>query len=299
MTLRDRLLAWAQLLRLPNLFTVPGDPLAGFAIATLGRDADPRLALLAATSAGCFYLGGLVLNDLLDLAEDRRERPRRPLPSGRVSVPAAQFAVFLLFLAGFALVMPAGRKTLGAAVGLAVLVVAYNSPLRRVPALGPVLMGSCRAASFFLGVVAGYQRDASPVPLLMTGLETLLIYIAGVTLLARQETTGRHPGFGAGLPPAAMVVGLLVVAVLSPPAGAGAWAGFLLAGAGVVVLSVDANRCMRVKGRVEPPMIGQLISALVFWQAAQLFATGRPLWALLILACWPLSRLLARRVYQS
>ena len=42
--------AWLQLFRVPNLFTVPGDPLAGFLIATGGR-LDSR-ALCAVPNGG-------------------------------------------------------------------------------------------------------------------------------------------------------------------------------------------------------------------------------------------------------
>ena len=71
---------WLRLLRFPNLFTVPGDPLAGFFLA--GAAAPPGNALLAVGAALCFYVCGLVLNDLVDVGEDARERPGRPLPAG-------------------------------------------------------------------------------------------------------------------------------------------------------------------------------------------------------------------------
>ncbi|NBV85120.1 MAG: hypothetical protein EBS01_02380 [Verrucomicrobia bacterium] len=74
---------WLQLFRAPNLFTVPGDPIAGYLIAYAGFF-DTSIVFVTMASLA-FYGAGLLLNDLIDIAEDRAERPNRPLPSGQVS----------------------------------------------------------------------------------------------------------------------------------------------------------------------------------------------------------------------
>ena len=43
----------------------------------------PFLLLLLASA--CLYCGGMVWNDYFDRAQDKLERPSRPIPSGRVS----------------------------------------------------------------------------------------------------------------------------------------------------------------------------------------------------------------------
>ncbi|NEC73471.1 UbiA family prenyltransferase, partial [Streptomyces rochei] len=83
----------AELLRLPALFTVPGDALAG-AAATGARPG--RRTLLAIGSSLCLYEAGMALNDWADRAEDAVERPHRPLPSGRVRPAAALTAAGVL-----------------------------------------------------------------------------------------------------------------------------------------------------------------------------------------------------------
>ncbi|NEC51068.1 prenyltransferase, partial [Actinospica acidiphila] len=62
----NRAAAWAELVRLPALFTVPGDTLAG--IAATGARPRPR-ALLPIGSSLCLYAAGMVLNDWADRAE--------------------------------------------------------------------------------------------------------------------------------------------------------------------------------------------------------------------------------------
>src|SRR5438067_12984617 len=99
---RSSFRAWLQLLRLPNLFTVPGDPLAGFLLAWDGKRELSFLALAIAVSL-CFYGAGLLWNDLADRAVDRAERPQRPLPSGAVKTRSVWIVSFIL--AGAALVI--------------------------------------------------------------------------------------------------------------------------------------------------------------------------------------------------
>ncbi|NED17920.1 prenyltransferase, partial [Streptomyces sp. SID9913] len=62
-------------MRLPALFTVPGDALAG--AAAVGARPGVR-TLLAVGSSVCLYEAGMALNDWADREEDARERPHRP-----------------------------------------------------------------------------------------------------------------------------------------------------------------------------------------------------------------------------
>ncbi len=90
MLVSDRARAWLELLRPPNLFTVPGDVVAGWFLAGGSGAKAGTVAALAASSL-CIYSAGLVINDLADVETDRRERPGRPIASGRVSPRAALF----------------------------------------------------------------------------------------------------------------------------------------------------------------------------------------------------------------
>src|SRR5262245_28722487 len=79
----NRLLPYAQLVRLPNVFTALADIALG-ALVTAALPAHwPAFVLLLLASA-CLYSAGMVWNDYFDLEQDRRERPFRPLPSGRI-----------------------------------------------------------------------------------------------------------------------------------------------------------------------------------------------------------------------
>ncbi|MFJ7335185.1 SCO3242 family prenyltransferase [Streptomyces sp. NPDC101116] len=187
---RHRVRAWAELLRLPALFTVPGDALAG----TAASGARPTSrTLLAIASSLCLYEAGMALNDWADRDVDAVERPHRPLPSGRIRPTAALTAAGALTGAGLALAAGTGRPALAVAAPLAATVWAYDLGLKRTPA-GPLAMGAARSLDLLLGAAAttGRTREALPSAALL-GTHTL-----AVTTVSRQEAQG-----GPHLPPLA------------------------------------------------------------------------------------------------
>ncbi|MFJ5173453.1 SCO3242 family prenyltransferase [Streptomyces griseoviridis] len=177
--------AWAELLRLPALFTVPGDALAGAAAASATVNSR---TLLAIGSSLCLYEAGMALNDWADRDEDTRDRPHRPLPSGRVRPASALTASCVLTAAGLTLAARAGRPALAVAVPLAATICAYDLALKHTPA-GPVAMAAARGLDLLLGAAAttGRARDAVPSATL------LATHTLAVTTVSRRETTGGSP----------------------------------------------------------------------------------------------------------
>ncbi len=186
----NRMQAYAQLVRLPNLPTALADILLGF-LAT-GSPTDwrrwPTYLLLMAASA-CLYCGGMVWNDYFDRDLDKRERPERPIPSGKITPRQAALCGAGLVIAGIVLAFLAGLVAGGwvAPTVLALLLTAaiflYDGWLKRT-VVGPVAMGACR----FLNVMLGVAPAAALLPTRGVYLAFLVgLYIVGVTWLARTE----------------------------------------------------------------------------------------------------------------
>jgi 4-hydroxybenzoate polyprenyltransferase len=222
MTLREQYLPWLRLVRLPNLLTVPGDPVAGFLLASSGVQTPPApLALAAVAGAAlCLYAFGLMLNDLMDVAADQLERPERPLPAGEINVSQARLAAIALALSGLNLALVAGRPALFTAAALAGVIVLYNATLKRVPVLGVCALGLCRGLSLLLGAVAArpdllVRHSAADVPVWLAAAG-LLLYVAGFSAVAKREMEPDKPlGITRWLPFAALLLTLfgLLVAV--------------------------------------------------------------------------------------
>jgi 4-hydroxybenzoate polyprenyltransferase len=201
---------YAQLVRLPNVFTA----LADICLGALVTGALPArwlpFALLLLASA-CLYSGGMVWNDYFDLEQDRRERPFRPLPSGKVTPHAALLLGVVLLGAGGGLAWLAGwlhstgTTTAILAGCLIAAILLYDGWLKRTWA-GPVGMGACR----FLNVLLGLSLAEPPRWQLSIYLALVVgVYIVGVTWFARREAHTSNPALLAGAA-AVMLVGLLL-----------------------------------------------------------------------------------------
>lgn len=294
--------AWLQLLRPPNLFTVPGDVLVGCWLALPHEDPLPSGLRLAATVAAVclFYLAGLIMNDMADLAEDRRDRPDRPLPSGRISTTRAG-TVMVLFM-GLALLLLGWVRRRAMIFGfyLVAAIALYNLWAKRRTAFGPITMGLCRGFSLLIGAASvGPQHHPELYPGLVTGFEILLLYIAGLTLLARRETENTHPGLQVGFPLLMLAIGLLAFPSLAEARSPVSPVLFSVLALASLVEPARVMRAMWARGRVIPPDIGRLIRNLILIQAALLAWCAPPLWGLALLPLYPLAGIIGRWFYAS
>ncbi|MFI6725770.1 SCO3242 family prenyltransferase [Streptomyces atratus] len=197
--------AWAELLRVSALFTVPGDALAG--AAATGRRPDRGTALAVGASL-CLYEAGMALNDWADRDEDAVDRPHRPIPSGRIAPGAALAAAGALTAAGLGLAARAGRPALAVATGLAATVWAYDLRLKHTPA-GPAAMAAARGLDLLLGATAtgAAKRAASP------GARTASASRTGSASGSRTGSASASRGFVSGALPAAGLLGAHTYAV--------------------------------------------------------------------------------------
>lgn len=179
------LTAWLQLLRLPNLFTVPGDPVAGFLLAGGLAGNNAKVVILCVFASLFFYAFGLILNDIFDLETDRKERPSRPLPSGKIPLRHAWCAAVLCAVAGLAVAFLAGIRTGIVAIVLLGAVISYDTKLKQVPIVGQLAMGLCRGLSFLIGVsVVGIPIS---VNLIIMAAASIVLYVACFSIVAANE----------------------------------------------------------------------------------------------------------------
>lgn len=209
---------FARLVRLPNVFTAIAD--IGLAALAAGLPLPQRLAPLVFVllASVALYWSGMVFNDYFDIEQDKRERPHRPLASGRVSpVKAFRLGCLLMVLgSAFALLADVtdgngGWRALSTAIALCVAILLYDGWLKSTRA-GPVVMGSCR----FLNVLLGLSIAPEPIAAWGVALALVLgIYITGVTWFARTEAHISNQTMlmvGAGL----MLTGLIIALTVPP-----------------------------------------------------------------------------------
>lgn len=282
--MKTTLAPWLAFFRLPNLPTAPGDAIAGAAIAlaasrAAGADALAPATLLLVFAAGAaallLYMFGLADNDIVGAEADKTQAPRRPIPTGEISLPQARIAR----LACLALAIGAGVAGrlpplwwIVAAV-LVATIMAYNRFKDRCRAFGLVAMGLCRGVSLLTGAAAlqHVAPDAllsPPAPLAALGWTA---YIAGVTWLSTDEHAAKAPlswirflpGLSVFVPMAALAwyprASWLLIALCSLFAY-GVWA------LSVAPLGREHDPDVRRKA------VGNAIGALVYLQAAYILA---------------------------
>lgn len=198
-SLRD----WGQLVRLPNVFTLFSDCIAAGILA--GSYLLPVTAFLPTVLASlCAYWAGMILNDVVDLEEDRQARPNRPLAAERISPVIAGHVATGMLLIGPILILAVtslhesqplwmGAGFL-AAVLLSLCVRFYDSPLKHTP-LGPLLMGLCRTLNILMVgcTLFALGSDVTVPRSLAVFAGAVGLYIMGVTIYARREEGDSSP----------------------------------------------------------------------------------------------------------
>lgn len=295
-----------QLLRPPNLLTVPGDPIAGFLLAWACEPPPTRpvlRAILAAAISLLMYCSGLLWNDWFDLRVDFVQRPDRPLPSGRLRPSTVAIVANILLLLALCVAGVAGRMALWVTIALGLAVLAYDGALKRVPIVGPLAMGLCRGLSVLVGAAALGWEGVQALPVLAFAGGSML-YIAAVTNLAAGETDAEAPvrrkAMLVLLAAAAWFMGLIAAV---RPADTG-WRWALTASAIIATLWLTWSMG-RLGRRPDPPTvqrcIGDLLRGLILIQAAVIVATGAigAYVAAALLVAFVLNWLLGTRFYAS
>ena len=188
----ESLTAYATLVRLPNLFTAPPDPILGAAFSIgVGYTVSTGAVVGLAAASVLLYAAGTTLNDYFDAVEDARERPERPIPTGAVSRERAfVFGVALLGSGVMLALVTAGTLAGVVAGGLALVIVLYDGVFKG-SVVGFLFMGGSRGLNVFLGTTAAVSFPVLS-PQIFVVIAIVLFYIAAVTYMAESETKGNN-----------------------------------------------------------------------------------------------------------
>lgn len=297
---------YLQLIRLPNVFTAAADSLAGWLLVR-GSLESPERWLPLVTASMAIYAAGIALNDVFDYEIDLKERPARPLPSGRVSRRAAAWGGGLALLLGPILAALSGSLTsFVVALALAGCVLGYNLGLKRT-LLGPEVMGACRGLNLLLGMSQGAELGGAGGWL---AAGSLAVFIAGVTWISRSETeTGRTGGLYLGLTLENLAfLGLLTAAFQPGPfavAGASTPSGLPLEGLLVLLLVAWVVNVAGARA-IKDPVPGTLqravktgVLSLVWLNVGLVAAVRGPTLAAYVAVLWFPAFLLGRWLYST
>ena len=301
---------WLRLLRLPNLFTAPGDSLAGCFLTTVFLKKHPApspntIAILAITSV-LAYAFGILLNDVADYREDCLNRPERPLPSGRIKRPHAMFVCIILGV--LSLLIPflwLGATVAAFATALLLSILLYNLRFKRFRLVGSLAMGLCRGLNFLLGVTAtGYATSFGKIWPVFVPFIAIIAYIVTVTWLADKENEEQNVGFVVQIPAIATALAWFGTILPLPQKTAALAIPAIFLILTVFLLEQTAGKLYH---KTVPPKdmqkaIGAMLRPLVFWQVTWvLFSTATAAYvvAALLVAGWFCAKALSKAIAQS
>jgi 4-hydroxybenzoate polyprenyltransferase len=180
------------LIRVPNLFTVPSNIMSGYFALTPANNADLGQLISLIISSVFLYISGIVLNDYFDIEVDRKERPNRPLVSGRITKRSALIIAGASIIAANILAFLVSWASLVVSASLTAVIIAYNYRLKRNAVSNPLTMASAR----FLNVVLGgssaldlsliMHQTHMVLVLVFVGI-SLFLYTAAISVLSRKE----------------------------------------------------------------------------------------------------------------
>ncbi len=191
---------------------------------TSGNPHVTMAVAFAALGAVAIAAAGNSMNDVVDLAIDRCNRPDRPLPAGRLSVGAALALATLLGVAGLFFAFLSGPVPGMIASAVVAGLALYNWWLKRLGLAGNVLVSLIAAATFPFGAAAAGAWGRWWIPALFA-----VFYHAGRELLKGFEdtegdrlmnvrTVSRVYGGQVACRAAALLFGLVAVAAPLPTA---------------------------------------------------------------------------------
>ncbi|MEV0895214.1 SCO3242 family prenyltransferase [Actinoplanes sp. NPDC049802] len=279
-----------ELVRAPAALSVPGDLLAGAAAA--GWPFGRRRTAAMIGSSVCLYWAGMALNDYADREIDAKERPDRPIPSGRVTPDTALSIAGGLTAAGLLIAgVAGGRKALGVTLPLTAGIWAYDLALKDTPAGAPS-MAFARAMNVLHGAGTGGWRAAAR-PAGVTAAHTLTLMA-----ISRREVEG-----SSAVLPAATLAATTAVGVAAPLIGGDAARPVdraVAAALSAVYTGTFGRSQLEAVNQPTPKnlqkAVGSGIMSLVPLQAALTARAGATRAALALLAALPIGRALSRKV---
>uniref|UniRef100_A0A7C2BKE6 UbiA family prenyltransferase n=1 Tax=Thermosphaera aggregans TaxID=54254 RepID=A0A7C2BKE6_9CREN len=145
-----------QVLAYMELTRPPAPLLIGVAvfigqIVGLGKLPEPGLLFPPFTASVLMTASSFVVNDVIDYEIDLVNRPRAPLPSGRVSRRSALLFALSLFVACFILSLPTGLPSIIFLNSMYALSILYSLRLKEAGLLGNITVALCVTASFAYG----------------------------------------------------------------------------------------------------------------------------------------------------
>ena len=170
-----------QLVRIPGIFTAFSNVLIGYFFSLSSTSDFTSLPFLLVTS-GMLFSAGMVFNDFFHLNIDKKERPNRPLPSGKISKQKALFLGIIFLIIGNIFAFIVGYDSLIISLVMTGIIISYNYRLKFSSFLGIFSLSIIR----FLNVLLGFSVISFSYEIVQFAIP-IAIFVGGISILAKNE----------------------------------------------------------------------------------------------------------------
>ncbi len=283
--------------RVSNLPTVWTNVLLGWFVS--GGPWSVELGFLI-IAVSFLYIGGMMMNDVVDAEWDREHAPDRPIPSGRIRKQDVEKTVLGLVVAGGFVAHSVAGASLYLCIALTLAIGLYNW-LHKRWAGSVLIMGACRALVILLAASAAPLQEVrfAPSTTIVLLACASLLYIAGLTLFARYEHLSRDEAQHGAKWKLRLGGLLLTLPVLYPLFTSRSLPGDALtyASIGIAVIAIWAwiSKVRRTFREAIPQGVSLALAGICLYDAAALFFVDR-LASGLALGCFGLTLLLQKKI---
>lgn len=182
---------YLTLIRFPNLFTLPSNVFAGYFSTHIQNDIEINSIVLVILVSVCLYAAGVIFNDIADRQTDRKERPNRPIPSGKITQRNAILLALLLIVISITVSYFISVATLIIVFVLITSIFLYDFVLKN-SLFGPAAMSATRVLNIVLGSSSNLSNSIdgeTDYVFYRLGLVCIseFIYISGITAISKYE----------------------------------------------------------------------------------------------------------------
>ena len=118
----------------------------------------PSLQLIFAMLATFFISSfGMVFNDIFDIEIDKINKPKRPLPSGKISLKVANIYGVILAVVGLAFAYFVNIYAFGVAVLATILLYVYAAKLKKIMLVGNIVVSFLVGLTFIYGGLINFN----------------------------------------------------------------------------------------------------------------------------------------------
>lgn len=172
---------YLQLVRIPGIFTALSNVLIGYFF-SISQNLDFIFPPFLLVTSGLLFSAGMIFNDFFDFKIDKKERPSRPLPSGKISKQNALFLGILFLIIANIFAFFSSYESLFISLIMTGIIISYNYKIKFLPFLGIFSLSVVRFLNVLLGfsiISISYEITQFAIP--------IAIFVAGISILAKNE----------------------------------------------------------------------------------------------------------------